>query len=181
MDTASVGLNVRDVTADDVAAVTEIYAHHVVHGTGTFELVPPSEREMADRVELIRDAALPYLVAEDASGVVGFAYAGPYRPRPAYAHTVEDSVYLRPQATGRGAGTALLTALIARCEQWGARQMIAVIGDSANHASVRLHDKCGFAMVGTFRSVGWKHDRWLDTVLMQRRLGDGHATPPTAR
>jgi phosphinothricin acetyltransferase len=167
-------LRIRDVTATDVAAVTDIYAHHVRHGTGTFELVPPAITEMASRITAVIEAQLPFLVAEyDDGAIVGFAYAGPYRPRPAYQRTVEDSIYLSPDAFGRGVGTQLLNALLHRCEAWGARQVIAVIGDSANVASVRLHEKCGFAVVGTFRAVGWKHNRWLDTVLMQRSLGLG--------
>lgn len=166
-------LHVDDVAAAEVEQVTAIYAHHVIHGTGTFELDPPSAQEMADRIAAVVDVGLPFLVARDATGVVGFAYAGPYRSRPAYRFTVEDSIYLSPQARGRGIGTALLTALLSRCERWGARQVIAVIGDSANVASVRVHEKCGFSHAGVLRSVGWKHGRWLDTVLMQRPLGAG--------
>ena len=174
-------LTVRDVERGDVDAVSGIYAHHVMHGTGTFELVAPTVAEMADRIAAIVDAGLPFLVADAGGHITGFAYAGPYRSRPAYRQTVEDSIYLLPEASGRGVGTALLRALLPRCEAWGARQIVAVIGDSANEASVRLHAKCGFAHVGTLRSVGWKHGRWLDTVLMQRALGAGDGQPPAPR
>ena len=163
-------VELRPVTAADVAAVAEIYAHHVLHGTGTFELTPPNVAEMAARVDAVTSGGLPYLVAVSGGDVVGFAYAGPYRPRPAYRFTVEDSIYLRPDATGRGIGALLLRDLLTRCEALGVRQVIAVIGDSANVASIRTHESCGFARVGTFRAVGWKFDRWLDTVLMQRQL-----------
>jgi len=161
----------RPVLPHDVTAVRDIYAHHVLHGTGTFELTPPDEAEMAARIDAVTAAGLPFLVATDSGGVLGFAYAGPYRPRPAYRFTVEDSIYLRPEATGSGLGGRLLQAVLGRCEEQGVRQVIAVIGDSANVASVRTHEKCGFVHVGTFRAVGWKFDRWLDTVLMQRGLG----------
>ena len=170
-------LSIRPVTAADIDAVTAIYAHDVLYGTGTFELVPPTVSEMAVRVASVTDAGLPYLAAVEASDVVGFAYAGPYRPRPAYRYTVEDSIYLHPEATGRGIGTLLLTEVVERCESLGLRQMIAVIGDSDNVGSIRTHAKCGFDPVGTFRAVGWKHGRWLDTVLMQRNLGVGATTP----
>jgi len=142
--------------------------------------VPPTVQEMSERVVAVTAAGLPFLVADDSGTVAGFAYAGPYRSRPAYANTVEDSIYLDPASSGRGVGTLLLQALLARCEAWGARQVIAVIGDSANRGSIRVHEKCGFALTGTLQSVGWKHDRWLDTVIMQRSLGDGDATPPGA-
>jgi L-amino acid N-acyltransferase YncA len=168
----------RPVAEADLAAVTEIYAHHVLHGTGTFELTPPTHAEMEQRVAAVTSAGLPFLVAVEGDQVLGFAYVGPYRPRPAYDRTVEDSIYLSPDATGRGVGTALLSDVLLRSEAAGIRQVIAVIGDSTNHASIRIHDKCGFAHIGTFRGVGWKHDRWLDTVLMQRSLGPGATTPP---
>ena len=177
-DASSYPVDVRAVKADDLDAVTKIYAHHVLHGTGTFELEPPDRTVIAARIAAVEAVGLPYLVGLDEAGVAGFAYAGPYRTRPAYRQKVEDSIYLRPDAVGRGVGTALLSALIAACEAWGARQVVAVIGDSANTASVRLHDACGFSYVGTLRSVGWKHGRWLDTVIMQRALGPGDASPP---
>lgn len=169
---------IRPVEMRDVAAVTDVYAHNVLHGTGTFELDPPSADEMTDRIDAILGAGLPYLVADLDGAVAGFAYAGPYRTRPAYANTVEDSIYLSPDAFGRGLGTALLSAVLTASESWGARQVVAVIGDSDNRASVRLHEKCGFTHVGTLRSVGWKFDRWLDTVVMQRALGSGDGTAP---
>lgn len=181
MGATSNEFSVRDVTTDDVDDVTAVYAHHVRHGTGTFELDAPTTEQMSGRIDDVVMSGRPFLVATGDSGVLGFAYAGPYRTRSAYRHTVEDSIYLAAEATGRGVGTALLEALLARCEAWGARQMVAVIGDSANVASVRLHEKCGFALVGTLRSVGWKHDRWLDTVVMQRALGAGATLPPAPR
>jgi L-amino acid N-acyltransferase YncA len=165
------GAELRPVTTPDVGAIRDIYAHHVLHGTGTFELMPPDEPEMAARIDAVTSAGLPFLVATDGRGVLGFAYAGPYRPRPAYRFTVEDSIYLHPDATGSGLGAPLLQAVLERCEALGVRQVIAVIGDSANLASIRTHEKCGFVHVGTFGAVGWKFDRWLDTVLMQRGLG----------
>jgi L-amino acid N-acyltransferase YncA len=168
----------RPVAPADVPAVRDIYAHHVLHGTGTFELTPPDETEVAARVNAVASAGLPYLVALADDEVLGFAYAGPYRARPAYRFTVEDSIYLRPDATGRGLGAQLLTAVLDSCEALGVRQVIAVIGDSANVASIRTHEKCGFTTVGTFRAVGWKFDRWLDTVLMQRELGSGSGSGP---
>jgi phosphinothricin acetyltransferase len=167
---------IRPITAGDLDAVTAIYAHDVTHGTGTFELVPPSVAEMGERVATVTAAGLPYLVVATAGDVLGFAYAGAYRPRPAYRFSVEDSIYLRPDATGRGIGTRLLTEVVEACVARGLRQMIAVIGDSDNLGSVRTHTKCGFEPVGTFRAVGWKHGRWLDTVLMQRSLGAGATT-----
>ena len=160
----------RAVTSNDIGAIRDIYAHHVLHGTGTFELTPPDESEMAARIDAVTSAGLPFLVAAERGNVVGFAYAGPYRSRPAYRFTLEDSIYLRPEATGGGLGGRLLQALLDRCQALGVRQVIAVIGDSANVASIRTHEKCGFVRVGTFRAVGWKFDRWLDTVLMQREL-----------
>ena len=169
-------LRIRPVTAADLDAVTAVYAHDVLHGTGTFEIVPPTVAEMSDRVAAVTAAGLPYLVAMLGDDLVGFAYAGSYRPRPAYRFTVEDSIYLRPDATGRGIGTRLLREVVQVCESLGLRQMIAVIGDSDNVGSVRTHAKCGFSPVGAFRAVGWKHGRWLDTVLMQRSLGAGATT-----
>ena len=174
--TGSVAL--RSVTPQDVSAVRDIYAHHVLHGTGTFELTAPDEAEMAARIGAVTTTRLPFLVATQGGDVVGFAYAGPYRLRPAYRFTVEDSIYLRADATGRGIGADLLREVLDRCERLGVRQVIAVIGDTANVASIRTHEKCGFATIGTFRAVGWKFGRWLDTVLMQRELGAGTTTSP---
>jgi len=151
--------------------ITEIYGYHVLHSPATFEEDPPGRDVMTNRRSAILSLGLPYLVAESEGTVAGYAYAGPYRPRPAYRFTVEDSVYVDPEHAGHGCGRALLAALIERCEQGPWRQMIAVIGDSANAASIRLHERLGFRSVGTLLSVGFKFDRWLDTVLMQRALG----------
>jgi L-amino acid N-acyltransferase YncA len=174
-------LEIRPTVAADLAAITEIYAHEVREGTATFELVPPDPAEMTRRFQVLMDGAFPYLVAELDGSVVGYAYASSYRPRPAYRFTVENSVYLRPQVHRRGIGRQLLERLIAECGTRGFRQMIAVIGDSANTASVGVHARCGFQMIGTHPSVGLKFGRWLDTVMMQRELGEGAKTVPVAR
>ena len=174
---ADAGIELRAATPRDVDDVRDIYAHHVLHGTGTFELTPPDKAEMTARMHAVTAAGLPFLVAAERGEVLGFAYAGPYRPRPAYRFTVEDSIYLRPDATGKGIGAALLGDVLTRCEALGVRQVIAVIGDSDNVASIRTHDKCGFATVGVFRAVGWKFDRWLDTVLMQKGLTQKEIAP----
>lgn len=159
-------------------AVTAIYAHHVLTGTGSFEEAPPSPAEMAARRAAVLALGAPWLVAELDGRVAGFAYAGAYRARPAYRHTVEDSVYVAPDALGRGVGRALLSELVARCEAGPFRQMIAVIGGSENTGSIALHRALGFAPVGTFTAVGFKFGRWVDTVLMQRALGDGRPPDP---
>lgn len=171
------GLVVRDAHAGDVPAITTIYAHAVKYGRGTFELEPPDQQEMGARQAELLAGGYPYLVAESGGQVLGYAYAGRYRPRPAYAGTVECSVYVHEDAQGRGVGRALLQELISQAEARGYRQMVAVIGDSANVASVALHQALGFHLVGTLRSVGWKHGQWLDTVLMQRMLGVGDTEP----
>lgn len=178
--TASLGtLRVRPSTADDLGAITAIYGHHVLHGTASFETEPPREEEMRRRRTDILARGLPHLVAEDGDGtVLGYAYASAYRPRAAYRNTVENSVYVRHDIVGRGVGRLLLAELIAQCEALGARQMVAVVGDSANLASVRLHEAFGFRLIGTLSSVGRKHGRWLDTVLLQRQLGEGDSTDP---
>lgn len=162
---------IRPSTPADLPAIAAIYAWNVEHGTGTFEIEPPSLDEMARRRDEVICRGLPWLVVEAAGAVAGYAYANQFPPRPAYRYCLEDSVYLAPEATGRGLGRLLLAELIARCESTGARQMLAVIGDSANAASVRLHRRLGFATVGTMRAAGWKSDRWLDVVVMQRGLG----------
>ncbi|HTC33192.1 MAG TPA: GNAT family N-acetyltransferase [Bryobacteraceae bacterium] len=162
---------VRVATEDDVAQIAAIYAHHVLHGTATFEIDPPDIEEIARRRSEIEQAGLPFLVAASGDRVLGYAYAGPYRPRPAYRYTVEDSIYIDPAEIGRGLGKLLMPALIAACEKAGSHQLIAVIGDSDNLASIRLHERFGFRHSGVFRAVGFKFDRWLDTVLMQRKLG----------
>jgi L-amino acid N-acyltransferase YncA len=169
---------IRACEEGDIAAITAIYAYHVLHGLASFEIEPPSESDMRQRCRDILSRGLPYLVAEHVGGVVGYAYASPYRPRPAYRYTAENSVYLHPAWIGRGIGRQLLSALLAACEARGLRQIVAVIGDSANSASIALHQRLGFALIGTIRSAGYKFDRWVDTVLMQRSLGAGDSTPP---
>jgi phosphinothricin acetyltransferase len=169
---------VRPAEPGDLPAITDIYAHAVRHGTASFELDPPGEAEMARRYRELMRSGHPYLAAQRDGAVVGYAYAGPYRARPAYHWTVEDSVYIAPAAQGQGIGRALLVRLIAEAEACGFRQMIAVIGDSAQAASIAVHRATGFRLVGTFENVGFKHDRWLDSVLMQRPLGAGAGEPP---
>lgn len=159
---------IRAATAEDFAAITKIYAHHVLHGTATFEIDPPDRNTMLDRYATIIAGGLPYLIAESNGQTIGYAYASAYRPRPAYRFTIEDSIYIDAEHTGRGCGRALLKALIDLCAQGPWRQMIAVIGDSANLPSIRLHERFGFEPVGTLRNVGFKFERWLDTVLMQK-------------
>ena len=161
---------IRPAESDDLVAIQLIYAHHVLHGTATFELEPPDLAEMTTRYQALRDTGFPFLAAELGGLVVGYGYAGPYRTRPAYRHTVEDSIYLHPSHCGQGIGRRLLARLIDECAQQDLKQMVAVIGDSANAASIRLHQQAGFRDVGTFRAVGYKFNRWLDTVLMQRAL-----------
>jgi len=162
----------------DIPAITRIYAHAVRHGTASFEFEPPDEAEMTRRMRALLDAGYPYLVAEINSALAGYAYAGPYRTRPAYRYTVENSIYVAPQAQRRGVGRALLDRLIAESEARGYRLMIAVIGDSAQTPSIALHRAAGFKMVGAFEAVGYKFERWLDSVLMQRALGKGSSAPP---
>ena len=171
---------IRPATPADIGAIAAIYAEAVLNGTATFEVEPPSEAEMAGRMAALLAGGYPYFVAESDGAVLGYGYAGAYRPRPAYRATVEDSIYLTVEARGKGIGGALLAALIAESEVRGFRQMIAVIGDSGHAASIRLHQAAGFALVGTFTDVGYKFGRWLDTVLMQRALGPGGAAPPAA-
>jgi L-amino acid N-acyltransferase YncA len=161
---------VRPATDSDMRAITGIYAYHVLHGAATFEIEPPDQAEMDRRRVGIQSQGLPYVVAEIDSGVVGYAYAGPYRPRPAYRFTVEDSIYIQPEFRAQGLGRLLLNTLIETCEAQGIRQMVAVIGDSGNIASVRLHAKFGFRTVGVLERVGRKFGRWIDTVIMQREL-----------
>jgi|SRR5579872_1350841 len=175
-------VTIRPATDADMDAVAAIYAHHVQHGRASFETEPPAVAEIRHRHRDVVGKGLPYLVAESAAGeVLGYAYAGRYRPRAAYADTVENSIYLRPDAIGLGIGRRLLAALIAECEARGLRQMIAVVGDSANEASIRLHETLGFRRVGVLRDVGFKHGVWLDSVLLQRSLGEGNSTPPARR
>jgi L-amino acid N-acyltransferase YncA len=169
---------IRPATEADLRFVTEIYEHAVRYGTATFELVPPDLAEMTRRFKVLMDGGFPYLVATLDGRVTGYAYAGPYRPRPAYRFTVENSVYLQPAIQRRGIGLQLLQRLIAECVSRGYRQMIAVIGDSANAGSIGVHTKCGFQMIGTHPNVGLKFGRWLDTVMMQLALGEGATTIP---
>jgi phosphinothricin acetyltransferase len=171
-------LEIRPATAADLPTITEIYAQAVLHGTATFELIPPDLAEMTRRFDTLRDGGFPYLAATLDGRIVGYAYAGVHRPRPAYRFTVENSVYLEPAIHRRGIGLQLMQRLIAESEARGYRQMIAVIGDSANAGSIGVHTKCGFQMIGTHLSVGFKFGRWLDTVMMQRVLGEGASTLP---
>jgi phosphinothricin acetyltransferase len=172
-------VSLRTATAADIAAITRIYAHAVEYGTASFELEPPDEAEMARRQMALLVRNFPYIVAELAGVVAGYAYAGPYRDRRAYGWCVEDSLYIVPEFHRKGIGRLLLTRLVAESEARGFRQMIAVIGDSANTASVAVHAVVGFQLIGNFQSIGFKHGRWLDTVLMQRALGSGDALPPS--
>ena len=176
--TASGTIAIRAATPADIAAIKAIYDHAVRHGTASFELEPPDEAEMARRRQTLVEAGYPYLVAEADGALVGYAYAGPYRPRPAYRWSVEDSVYVAPALHRRGIGAALLDRLIVAAEQRGFRQMIAVIGDSAQTPSIALHRAAGFRLIGAIEHVGFKFERWLDTVLMQRALGRGADAPP---
>jgi phosphinothricin acetyltransferase len=171
-------LLIRPSTPADLAAVTAIYGWNVRHGTGTFEVEPPDEADMARRRDDVLAKGLPWLVVEDDGVVRGYAYANQFRPRPAYRFCLEDSVYLAAGATRCGFGRLLLAELLARCEAAGARQMLAVIGDSANAGSIGVHRALGFAHVGTIAAAGWKFERWLDVVVMQRSLGIGAATVP---
>jgi L-amino acid N-acyltransferase YncA len=168
----------RPATPADIPAITAIYAEQVLYGTATFELTPPDEAEMAARMAALLAEGYPYVVAEREGGIVGYAYAGAYRARPAYRHTVEDSIYLATEARGQGIGGLLLRVLIEQSTALGFRQMIAVIGDSQNMPSIRVHRAADFQMTGTLVSVGHKFGRWLDAVLMQRALGRGDTAPP---
>ncbi len=168
----------RPSTDSDLAAITAIYGHHVANGTGTFETTPPTQAEMAARRAEVLAKGLPYLVVEDGGEVLGFAYCQWFKPRPAYRFSAEDSIYLHPNAAGRGLGRALMAELVAQAEAAGIRRLIAVIGDTANAASIGVHRSAGFALVGVLKSCGWKFGRWLDVVLMDRALGEGDATPP---
>ncbi|MDX6751606.1 GNAT family N-acetyltransferase [Geminicoccaceae bacterium 1502E] len=168
----------RGAREDDLPAIRDIYALEVLEGTASFELEPPDAAEMGRRFASVAALGLPWLAAGIDGRLAGYAFAGSYRPRPAYRWSVENSVYVARWARCRQVGRLLLERLVADCEAAGARQMVAVIGDSANLSSVRLHERCGFRHVGTLRHVGYKHGRWLDTVLMQRALGPGAASPP---
>ena len=171
-------IDVRAAAPQDIAAITRIYAEAVRHGTATFELDPPDEAEMARRFAALAAGGFPYLVAETAGAIAGYAYAGEYRSRPAYRWTVEDSIYVATDRQRHGIGRALMERLVAEAETRGFRQMIAVIGDSQQQASIALHAAVGFRMIGTHKSVGFKFERWLDSVLMQRALGPGASSRP---
>src|SRR5580658_7975972 len=170
-------VSIRTATSADIPAITRIYAHAVAHGTASFELEPPDEAEMTRRQQALLARNFPYIVAELAGAVAGYAYAGPYRDRRAYDWCIEDSIYVAPELHRKGIGRLLLTHLIAEAERRDFRQMLGVIGDSANTASVAVHAAVGFRLIGTFQSIGFKHGRWLDTVLMQRALGSADTTP----
>jgi L-amino acid N-acyltransferase YncA len=171
-------LTIRPSEPADIPAIAAVYAWNVQHGTGTFELEAPDAAEMSRRRDDVLSKGLPWLVAERAGGVLGYAYANHFRPRKAYRFCLEDSVYLAEAAKGQGVGTLLLAELMARCEALGARQMLAVIGDSANLGSIGVHRKLGFEHVGVLKAAGWKFERWLDVVMMQKTLGLGASTAP---
>jgi L-amino acid N-acyltransferase YncA len=173
------GFAIREAQDQDMPAIEQIYAHHVSHGFGSFEETAPALAELARRRQEIIAKRLPYLVAASpGEGVLGYAYASPFRPRSAYRFTVEDSVYVAPGAARRGVGRALLSEVIGRCTGLGYRQMIAVIGDSANSGSIGLHQSLGFERAALLASIGFKRGRWVDCVMMQRTLGEGDATSP---
>lgn len=172
------GIVLRPTVAGDFDRIQAIYAHHVRHGLASFEEEPPDAAELAERQRAIVARGLPYLVAAREGRILGYSYAGPYRTRSAYRYTVEDSVYLAPEAARQGIGRRLLSTIIERCTELGYRQMVAVIGDSANAASIGLHHSLGFRMIGAIEGCGFKLGRWVDSVIMQRALGPGVALPP---
>jgi len=169
---------IRTSQPEDIPAISAIYAHHVLHGTGTFELEPPSQQEMASRRSEVLAKGLPYLVAVEGKQVLGFAYCNWFKPRPAYRFSAEDSVYVASDAQGLGLGRALLTELAAQAEKAGVRKLIAVIGDSANTGSIAVHRSVGFSHVGVLKSCGWKFDQWRDVVMMDKALGLGDTSAP---
>lgn len=171
-------IKIRPSLDSDIAAITAVYTHHVLHGTGTFETAPPTEQDMASRRADVVSKGLPYLVIETANGLSGFAYCNWFKPRPAYRFSAEDSIYLAPTAHGRGLGRLLLEELMAQAERAGVRKLIAVIGDSTNLGSVGVHKACGFQPVGVLANCGWKFERWLDVVLMDRVIGLGSTQAP---
>lgn len=170
--------NIRASRDEDVPAITAIYAHHVLNGTGTFETIPPTPEDMAARRADVLSKEMPYLVAEQDGQILGFAYCTWFKPRPAYRYSAEDSIYMADGARGQGAGKQLLAALAKEAEAAGIRKLIAVIGDSANQGSVRVHEAIGFSPVGVLKSCGWKFGKWLDVVLMEMPLGGGDSTSP---
>jgi phosphinothricin acetyltransferase len=169
---------IRSSQDQDLAAITAIYAHHVLHGTGTFEVDPPSQEDIHTRRADVLSKGLPYLVAVDGEQVLGFAYCNWFKPRPAYRFSAEDSIYISPDAQGKGLGRALLAELSAHAEKAGVRKLIAVIGDSANTGSIGLHLSVGFSHVGILKSCGWKFNQWLDVVMMEKTIGLGNSCPP---
>ena len=169
---------IRPSRDEDITAITAIYAHHVLHGTGTFETEPPSAADMANRRADVLSKGLPYLVAEEDGEILGFAYGNWFKPRPAYRYSVEDSVYLAPGLDRKGLGRALLAELLAHCEAAGIRKVMAIIGDSANAGSVGVHRALGFTQVGIVEACGWKFGAWRDIVIMQKTLGPGSSEPP---
>ncbi|HAL38019.1 MAG TPA: GNAT family N-acetyltransferase [Polaromonas sp.] len=169
---------IRPSRDEDIPAITAIYAHHVLHGTGTFETEPPNVADMAMRRADVLSKGLPYLVAEQGRKIAGFAYGNWFKPRPAYRYSVEDSIYLAPDLHRKGLGRALLAELLARCEAVGIRKVMAIVGDSTNAGSVGVHRAVGFTQVGTINSCGWKFGAWRDIVIMEKTLGLGDTQPP---
>jgi len=169
---------IRPSHPDDIAQITAIYRHHVLHGTGSFETEPPSDQDMAQRRDDVLSKGLPYLVAAEGDRVLGYAYCNWFKPRPAYRFSAEDSIYVAPDAAGNGLGRALMAELMGQAERAGVRKLIAVIGDSANAGSIGVHRSAGFRHVGILEAAGWKFDRWLDVVLMDRSLGMGNHVAP---
>lgn len=169
---------IRPSRDEDIAAITAIYAHHVLHGTGTFETEPPSVADMTTRRADVLSKGLPYLVAEQDCKIVGFAYGNWFKPRPAYRYSVEDSIYLAPDLHRKGLGRALLAELLARCEAAGIRKVMAIVGDSANAGSVGVHKALGFTQIGIIASCGWKFGAWRDIVIMEKVIGAGDTQPP---
>ncbi len=172
---------IRPSRDEDIPAITGIYTHHVLHGTGTFETEPPGVADMTARRADVLSKGLPYLVAEQDGKIVGFAYGNWFKPRPAYRFSVEDSIYLAPDLHRKGLGRALLAELLARCEAVGIRKVMAIIGDSANAGSVGVHRALGFTQVGTIASCGWKFGAWRDIVIMEKTIGAGDTQPPLDR
>jgi phosphinothricin acetyltransferase len=169
---------IRPSLSDDLAAITAIYQHHVLTGTGTFETIPPTLDEMTSRRQDVLSKNLPFLVMEDGGQVIGFAYCNWFKPRPAYRFSAEDSIYMAQDAAGKGQGRVLLTELCLAAEKAGIRKLIAVIGDSANEKSIGVHQSVGFQDAGRISNCGWKFDRWLDIVMMEKTLGHGASCSP---
>jgi L-amino acid N-acyltransferase YncA len=169
---------IRPSQPEDLSAITAIYQHHVLNGTGTFEIEPPSQEDMTARRADVLGKGLPYLVIEENGQVLGFAYCNWFKPRPAYRFSAEDSIYLAPNASGKGWGRLLLAELCRSAEVAGIRKLIAVIGDSANEGSIGVHKSLGFQSVGVVKSCGWKFNRWLDIVMMEKALGHGDNRSP---